>query len=69
MSQTFDMVLLLAPMVMMLVTVVLIIIGRNLFGVVVLTGAYSFLMATVLFILDAIDVAMTEAAVGFRSLL
>ena len=64
MSETFDTVLLLAPMVMMLVIVVLIIVGRNLFGVVVLTGAYSFLMATVLFILDAIDVAMTEAAVG-----
>jgi multicomponent Na+:H+ antiporter subunit B len=64
MSETFDTLLLLAPMVMMLVTVVLIIVGHNLFGVVVLTGAYSFLMATVLFILDAIDVAMTEAAVG-----
>jgi multicomponent Na+:H+ antiporter subunit B len=64
MSQALDTLLLLAPMVMMLVTVVLIIVGRNLFGVVVLTGAYSFLMATVLFILDAIDVAMTEAAVG-----
>jgi multicomponent Na+:H+ antiporter subunit B len=37
---------------------------RNLFGVVVLFGIYSFLMATVLFALDAPDVAMTEAAVG-----
>jgi multicomponent Na+:H+ antiporter subunit B len=37
---------------------------RNLFGVVVLTGTYSFLMATALAALDAADVAMTEAAVG-----
>ncbi|MDO9244345.1 MAG: DUF4040 domain-containing protein [Rhodocyclaceae bacterium] len=37
---------------------------RNLFGVIVLSGAYSFLMATVLVALDAVDVAMTEAAVG-----
>ena len=38
--------------------------SRNLFGVVVLMGAYSFLMATALVALDAADVAMTEAAVG-----
>ena len=37
---------------------------RNLFGVVVLLGAYSFIMATTLAALDAADVAMTEAAVG-----
>jgi len=37
---------------------------RNLFGVVVLVGIYSFLMATLLVVLDAVDVAMTEAAVG-----
>ena len=37
---------------------------RNLFAVVILFGAYSFLMATVLVALDAVDVAMTEAAVG-----
>jgi multicomponent Na+:H+ antiporter subunit B len=37
---------------------------RNLFGVVVLAGVYSFLMASVLLVLDAVDVAMTEAAVG-----
>lgn len=51
-------------MVMMLVAVWLIIRSRNLFGAVVLSGIYSFLMATVLFALDAADVAMTEAAVG-----
>lgn len=37
---------------------------RNLFGVVILTGIYSFLMATLLVALDAVDVAMTEASVG-----
>jgi len=37
---------------------------RNLFAVVVLAGIYSFLMATVLVALDAVDVAMTEASVG-----
>jgi multicomponent Na+:H+ antiporter subunit B len=37
---------------------------RSLFGVAVLSGAYSFLMATVLIVLDAVDVAMTEASVG-----
>ncbi len=37
---------------------------RSLFGVVVLFGIYSFLMAGVLLVLDAVDVAMTEASVG-----
>jgi multicomponent Na+:H+ antiporter subunit B len=37
---------------------------RSLFGVVILSGVYSFLMATVLVVLDAVDVAMTEASVG-----
>ncbi len=37
---------------------------RNLFAAVVLAGAYSFLMASVMMVLDAVDVAMTEAAVG-----
>ncbi|MEL7302933.1 MAG: DUF4040 domain-containing protein [Pseudomonadota bacterium] len=37
---------------------------HNLFAVVVLTGAYSFLMASVMIALDAVDVAMTEASVG-----
>jgi multicomponent Na+:H+ antiporter subunit B len=46
------------------ITVVAMAMQRNLFGVVVLFGVYSFLMATVLVALDAVDVAMTEAAVG-----
>lgn len=37
---------------------------RSLFGVVILAGVYSFLMASVLLVLDAVDVAMTEASVG-----
>jgi len=37
---------------------------RNLFGAVVLFGIYSFLMATVMIVLDAVDVSMTEAAIG-----
>lgn len=37
---------------------------RSLFGVIVLAGVYSFLMASVLVLYDAVDVAMTEAAVG-----
>lgn len=46
------------------VTVVVIARSRNLFGVVVLGGLYSFLIATIMVALDAVDVAMTEAAVG-----
>lgn len=37
---------------------------RSLFGVAILSGIYSFLMASVLIVLDAVDVAMTEASVG-----
>ena len=37
---------------------------RGLFAVVILLGAYSFLMATLFVVLDAVDVAMTEASVG-----
>lgn len=37
---------------------------RNLFGVVILASVYSFLMASILIVLDAVDVAMTEASVG-----
>ena len=37
---------------------------RNMFGVIVLAGIFSFLMASVMMVLDAVDVAMTEASVG-----
>jgi multicomponent Na+:H+ antiporter subunit B len=46
------------------VVTVAIIRQRSLFGVVILTSVYSFLMASVLIVLDAVDVAMTEASVG-----
>ncbi|MDA1118568.1 MAG: DUF4040 domain-containing protein, partial [Proteobacteria bacterium] len=49
---------------MMAATVIAIVVQRNLYSVVVLAGVYSFLMATVLVALDAVDVAMTEASVG-----
>jgi len=48
----------------MAATVLVIARSRNLFGVIVLGGLYSFLMATVLVAMDAVDVAMTEASVG-----
>ena len=48
----------------MAVAVIAMALQRNLFGVVVMFDIYSFLMATVLYALDAVDVAMTEAAVG-----
>jgi multicomponent Na+:H+ antiporter subunit B len=49
---------------LMAFAVVAIAVQRNLFAVVILSGIYSFLMATVLVALDAVDVAMTEASVG-----
>lgn len=48
----------------MAILVIAMVARRNLFSVVVLAGIYSFLMATVLVALDAVDVAMTEASVG-----
>lgn len=48
----------------MAVSVVILARSRNLFVVVILSGIYSFMMATVLVAMDAVDVAMTEAAVG-----
>ena len=61
MIETLAIASLLAMMVVVAIAIVRL---RNLFAVVVLSGAYSFLMATVLAALDAADVAMTEAAVG-----
>ncbi|MGA9394376.1 MAG: DUF4040 domain-containing protein [Azonexus sp.] len=51
-------------MILMSLSVLMLVRVRNLFAVIVLFGIYSFLMATVLVALDAVDVAMTEAAVG-----
>jgi len=49
---------------MLAVVTVAIVSQRSLFGVVILAGIYSFLMASLLIVLDAVDVAMTEASVG-----
>lgn len=49
---------------MMSIVVVVLARSRNLFSVVVLSGVYSFMMATVLVAMDAVDVSMTEASVG-----
>ncbi len=48
----------------LLATAVMIIRMRNLFAVVMLTGAFSLLTAGLFITLDAVDVAFTEAAVG-----
>ena len=53
-----------ALLTLLAVVTVAIVRQRSLFGVVVLTTIYSFLMASVLIVLDAVDVAMTEASVG-----
>lgn len=53
-----------ALLTMLAVVTVAIIGQRNLFGVVILASIYSFLIASVLAVLDAVDVAMTEASVG-----
>lgn len=45
-------------------TVLAIIRTDNLLAVVMLGGIYSFLAATIFVVLDAVDVALTEAAVG-----
>ena len=54
-------ILLLSFMVVIAFTVVRL---HNLFAAVVLTGIYSLLSASIFVVLDAVDVAFTEAAVG-----
>ena len=53
-----------ALLLFMLVTAVAIVRLRNLFASVMLTGIYSLLAASVFVLLDAVDVAFTEASVG-----
>jgi len=53
-----------ALLTLLAVVTIAIIYQRSLFGIVILAGIYSFLMATLLIVLDAVDVAMTEASVG-----
>jgi multicomponent Na+:H+ antiporter subunit B len=53
-----------ALLTLLAVTTIGIIRLRSLFGVVIMAGIYSFVMASLLIALDAVDVAMTEASVG-----
>jgi multicomponent Na+:H+ antiporter subunit B len=53
-----------ALLTLLAVVTVAIVRHRNLLGVVILASVYSFLMASVMIVLDAVDVAMTEASVG-----
>ncbi|MCF6262401.1 MAG: DUF4040 domain-containing protein [Xanthomonadales bacterium] len=49
---------------LLVLTAIAVVQTKNLFVAVMLMGIFSLLMATVFFILDAADVALTEAAVG-----
>jgi multicomponent Na+:H+ antiporter subunit B len=53
-----------ALLTLLALVTVAIIAQRSLIGVVILAGIYSFLMASVMIVLDAVDVALTEASVG-----
>ena len=55
---------LMALLLLLATVTIAIVFQRSLFAVVILAGIYSFLMATAMIVLDAVDVAMTEAAVG-----
>ncbi|MCH9765233.1 MAG: DUF4040 domain-containing protein [Alphaproteobacteria bacterium] len=56
--------ILMALLALLAAITIAIVFQRSLFAVVILAGIYSFLMATVMIVLDAVDVAMTEASVG-----
>ncbi len=56
--------ILMALLLLLTIVTIAIVFQRSLFAVVILAGIYSFLMATAMLVLDAVDVAMTEAAVG-----
>jgi len=49
---------------LLVLTAVAIVRTTNLFAAVMLTGIFSMLMAAIFFVLDAADVALTEAAIG-----
>jgi len=49
---------------LMAIVVIGIIRFKNLFNVIILGSIYSFLMASILLVLDAVDVDLTEASVG-----
>ncbi|MBF0621014.1 MAG: DUF4040 domain-containing protein [Magnetococcales bacterium] len=60
MEMMFNVILL----IMLLLTAIGLVRKRSLFAVVMLSGIYSLLSATLFIALDAVDVAFTEAAVG-----
>ena len=60
MSEVVDIVLL----ILLAVTGLAVIRARNLFAAVMLTGIYSLVSAVLFVVMDAVDVAFTEAAVG-----
>ena len=49
---------------LMALTAIAIVMLRNLLAVVMLSGIYSLLAASIFVVMDAVDVAFTEAAVG-----
>lgn len=51
-------------LVLLVITALTIVRIRSILAVVMLSGIYSFLMASIFLVLDAVDVAFTEAAVG-----
>ncbi len=53
-----------ALLTLLAVVTIAIVRQRSLVGIVILASIYSFLMASILLVLDAVDVAMTEASVG-----
>lgn len=53
-----------ALLTLLAVVTIAIVRQRSLVGVVILAAIYSFLMASVMIVLDAVDVALTEASVG-----
>jgi uncharacterized MnhB-related membrane protein len=53
-----------ALLVLLAVTGIAVIYSRNLFGAVMLSGIYSLVSAGLFTVMDAVDVAFTEAAVG-----
>jgi len=49
---------------LLVITGIAVVRSEDLFAAVMLSGIYSLLMAAIFFLLDAVDVALTEAAVG-----
>lgn len=59
-----DSIIIYSLLIFMLVTALALVRIRNLFAVVMLSGIYSLLGALIYVVMDAVDVAFTEAAVG-----